>query len=116
MTPYPGVVLPTIVLASAVKRPSLLSQVLGINVLLVTLSVFVASVAAGLNLDVESQRWQFVVLATAIAGSMLVNGWVLRRRFRSLEHLIDTMEQVDLALRRPERARLARPTRPRWRA
>ncbi len=97
MTPYPGVALPTIVLASPMKRPSLLSQVLGINVLLVTLSVFVASVAAGLNLDVESQRWQFVVLATAISGSMLVNGWVLRRRFRSLEQLIDTMEQVNLS-------------------
>jgi two-component system sensor histidine kinase UhpB len=79
------------------KRPSLRSQVLGINVLLVTLSVFVASVAAGLNLDVESQRWQFLVLATAISGSLLVNAWLLRRRFRSLEHLIDTMEEVNLS-------------------
>jgi two-component system, NarL family, sensor histidine kinase UhpB len=79
------------------KKPSLLSQVLGINVLLVTLSVFVASVAAGLDLSIESQRWQFLVLATAIAGTLLINAWLLRRRFGPLERLIRTMERVDLA-------------------
>ena len=79
------------------KKPSLLSQVLGINVLLVTLSVFVASVAAGLDLSIESQRWQFLVLALAIAGTLLVNAWLLRRRFGPLERLITTMERVDLS-------------------
>jgi two-component system sensor histidine kinase UhpB len=79
------------------KKPSLLSQVLGINVLLVTASVFVASVAAGLNLDIADQRWQFLVLALAIAGTLLVNSWLLRRRFGPLERLIETMEEVDLS-------------------
>ena len=79
------------------KKPSLLSQVLGINVLLVTLSVFVASVAAGLDLSIDSQRWQFLVLALAIAITLLINAWLLRRRFGPLERLITTMERVDLA-------------------
>ena len=79
------------------KRPSLLSQVLGINVLLVTAAVFVASVAAGLNLEFAGQRWQFAVLASAVGGTLLANAWLLRRRFRPLEELVATMEQVDLS-------------------
>jgi two-component system sensor histidine kinase UhpB len=79
------------------KKPSLLSQVLGINVLLVTAAVLVASVAAGLDLSIDKQRWQFLDLALAIAGTLLVNAWLLRRRFRPLERLIETMERVDLA-------------------
>ena len=70
------------------KKPSLLSQVLGINVLLVTAAVLVASVAAGLDLNIEKQRWQFLNLALAIGLTLLVNAWLLRRRFRPLERLL----------------------------
>ena len=75
------------------KKPSLLSQVLGINVLLVTAAVLVASVAAGLDLNIEKQRWQFLNLALAIGLTLLVNAWLLRRRFRPLERLLETMER-----------------------
>jgi two-component system, NarL family, sensor histidine kinase UhpB len=89
------------------KKPSLLSQVLGINVLLVTAAVLVASVAAGLDLSIERQRWQFLNLALAIGLSLLVNAWLLRRRFRPLERLLELMERVDLA-RGGVRAELSR--------
>jgi len=79
------------------KRSSLLAQVLGINVLLVTGSVLVTAVASGLDVTVEAQRRQFLVLALAIAGTLLVNAWLLRRRFLPLEQLIATMERVDVA-------------------
>jgi two-component system sensor histidine kinase UhpB len=89
------------------KKPSLLSQVLGINVLLVTAAVLVASVAAGLDLNIEKQRWQFLNLALAIGLTLLVNAWLLRRRFRPLERLLETMERVDLS-RGGVRAELSR--------
>jgi two-component system, NarL family, sensor histidine kinase UhpB len=84
-------------LPGAMKKPSLLSQVLGINVLLVTAAVLVASVAAGLDLSIDKQRWQFLDLALAIGLTLLVNAWLLRKRFRPLEQLIETMERVDLS-------------------
>ena len=43
------------------------------------------------------QRRQSRVLISAILTTVLVNGFVLRRRFAPLESLIDTMERVDLA-------------------
>jgi two-component system, NarL family, sensor histidine kinase UhpB len=79
------------------KKPSLLSQVLAINAMLVFLAVLAASVAAGFNLSVTDERDQFAVLIAAILSTVLVNGFLLRRRFRPLERLIDTMEQVDVA-------------------
>jgi len=79
------------------KKPSLRSQVLGINVLLATGWVFAASVAARLDLGIDAQRSQFLVLALAITGTLVVNAWLLRRRFDPLERLIETMEQVDLS-------------------
>ena len=78
------------------KKPSLLSQVLGINLVLITGAVFVASVAAGLDLDVTDQRYQFGVLAAAIGLTLAANAWLLRRRFAPLERLVDTMERVHL--------------------
>src|SRR5215208_6216673 len=79
------------------KKPSLLSQVLAINAMFVFLAVLAASVAAGFNLSVTDERDQFAVLIAAILSTLLVNGWLLRRRFQPLERLIDTMEQVDVA-------------------
>jgi two-component system sensor histidine kinase UhpB len=79
------------------KRPSLLGQILGFNLLLVTASIFLASLAAGLDLTVADQRNQFLVLALAIILTLVVNIWVLRRRFDPLERLLATMEQIDLS-------------------
>jgi two-component system, NarL family, sensor histidine kinase UhpB len=79
------------------RRPSLLSQILALNVLLVSASIFLASMAAGLDLTISDQRKQFLVLALAILLTLVVNMWLLRRRFEPLERLLDTMEQIDLA-------------------
>ena len=79
------------------RRDSLMGQVVAVNVLLVTLTIFVASVAAGLDLDVEEGRRQFLVLAWAIVLCLLVNILMLRRRFSPLERLIEGVESVDPA-------------------
>jgi two-component system, NarL family, sensor histidine kinase UhpB len=79
------------------RRPSLLGQILALNVLLVTGSIFLASIAAGLDLTVSDQRNQFLVLALAILLTLIVNMWLLRRRFEPLERLLATMERIDLS-------------------
>jgi two-component system, NarL family, sensor histidine kinase UhpB len=79
------------------RRPSLLSQILAFNVLLVAVSIFIASLAAGLDLTVTDQRRQFLVMALAILLTLVVNMWLLRRRFEPLERLLATMERIDLA-------------------
>lgn len=84
------------------RRQSLLTQVLTANLLLVCAAVFVASLAAGLDLSIEDQRESFLVLAMAIMLTLVVNIWLLQRRFSPLEHLIEAMEKVDLSRRRIE--------------
>lgn len=77
------------------RRDSLQGQVLAVNVLLVTATLFAASLAAGLDLTEIDQRWQFLVLAWAIVLTLLVNFLLLRRRFRPLERLIERVEGMD---------------------
>ena len=74
---------------------SLLGQVLAANVVLVLLTILAASLAAGLDLDVPGQRWQFLILAMAMVLTLCVNMLMLKRRFRPLEHLIERIESVD---------------------
>src|SRR5215210_3039173 len=76
---------------------SLLGQVLAANVVLVVLTILAASLAAGLDLQVQGQRWEFLVLAMAMVLTLCVNMVMLKRRFRPLEHLIDRIESVDPA-------------------
>jgi two-component system sensor histidine kinase UhpB len=79
------------------RRPSLLGQILGFNLLVVAVAIFVASLAAGLDLSLGDQRRQFLVLALALLLTLVVNIWLLRRRFEPLERLLDTMERIDLS-------------------
>jgi two-component system, NarL family, sensor histidine kinase UhpB len=79
------------------KRPSLLSQILALNLLMVTAGIFVASVSSGLDFTVQAQRWQFLVLALALLLTFLLNTLLLRRRFEPLERLLAMMERVDLS-------------------
>ena len=79
------------------KRPSLLSQILALNLLMVTAAIFVASIASGLDLTISGQRWQFLILALALLLTLLLNMWLLRRRFEPLERLLATMERIDLS-------------------
>jgi two-component system sensor histidine kinase UhpB len=79
------------------KRPRLISQILTVNLLMVTAAIFVAIWASGLDLTSEAQRRQFAVLAGAWLGTFGVNWFLLRRRFAPLERMLDAMEQVDLS-------------------
>ena len=79
------------------KRPRLLTQILTINLLMVTAAIFVASLASGLDMSIQGQRWQFAVLAGAWLLTFMVNWWLLRRRFAPLDSLLEAMERVDLS-------------------
>jgi two-component system, NarL family, sensor histidine kinase UhpB len=79
------------------RDDSLIGQIVAAHVVLVALTLFAASVAAGLNLDVREQRWQFLILALAIVLSLCTNLWMLQRRFRPLERLIERIEAIDPA-------------------
>ncbi|MGH2823355.1 MAG: hypothetical protein ACRDLY_10115, partial [Thermoleophilaceae bacterium] len=77
------------------RDDSLIGQVVAANVVLVALTLFAASLAAGLDLTVRDQRWQFLILTMAIVLSLCVNLWMLQRRFKPLESLIQRIESID---------------------
>jgi two-component system sensor histidine kinase UhpB len=79
------------------RRPSLLSQIVALNLLMVTASIFLASTVAGLDLSVQEQRWQFAILAMALLLTFLLNTILLKRRFEPFERLVAMMERVDLS-------------------
>jgi two-component system sensor histidine kinase UhpB len=79
------------------KRPSLLSQILALNLLMVTAGILVAIFTAGFDFSIEDQRWQFAVLAMALLLTFLLNTLLLRRRFEPFERLLAMMERVDLS-------------------
>lgn len=81
------------------RDDSLISQVVAANVVLVVCTLLAAILAAGLDLSDHAQRWQFLILGLAIALSLCVNVWMLQRRFRPLERLIDRIERADPAER-----------------
>src|SRR6185436_5886569 len=79
------------------RRPSLLSQIVALNLLMVTAGILVAIFAAGFDFSIQDQRWQFLVLAMALVLTFLLNTLLLRRRFEPLERLLAMMERVDLS-------------------
>jgi two-component system, NarL family, sensor histidine kinase UhpB len=79
------------------RRPSLLSQIVALNLLMVTAGILVAIFAAGFDFSISEQRWQFLVLALALLLTFLLNTLLLRRRFEPLERLLAMMERVDLS-------------------
>jgi len=83
------------------KRPALLTQVLAVNALLITATVFAASVAASLHAEPFIERKRFLVLVAALMAMVLLNGWLLRRRFAPLDELITAMEGLAFGGRDP---------------
>ena len=79
------------------RRPSLLSQILALNLLMVTAGILVSILAGGFDFSIENQRWQFLVLALTLVLTFLLNTLLLRRRFEPLERLLAMMERVDLS-------------------
>lgn len=80
------------------RDDSLIGQTVAANVVLVALALLGASLAAGLDLAVEDERWSFMVLALLVVLTLCVNLWMLQRRFRPLERLIDRVECIDPAV------------------
>jgi len=79
------------------RRESLAGQVVAVNVLLVVATLFAASAAASLDLEVTDERGRFLLLAMTIVLVLLVNMLMLRRRFSPLERLIAQVEAIDPA-------------------
>ena len=79
------------------RGDSLIGQVVAANVVLVTLTVVAASLAAGLDLSITEQRWRATVLGLVILLTFCVNLWMLQRRFGPLEYLIERIERIDPA-------------------
>lgn len=81
------------------RRPSLFTQILAVNSLLITAAVFGAIAASQLQIDLSASgpRRQLLVLVGAVLATLLANGLVLRRRLEPLERLIETMERVNLS-------------------
>ena len=85
---------------TVLQRPTLITQVLAVNALIVTATVFAISVEAQLNRDPLVEGRRLLVLVAALLAMVLMNGWLMRRRFAPLEQLIDAMEHADLGERR----------------
>jgi two-component system sensor histidine kinase UhpB len=78
------------------RDDSLIGQVVAANVVLVALTIFCAALVAGID-DIHEQRWQVLVLVLAMVLTFVVNLWMLQRRFRPLDRLIDRIERIDPA-------------------
>jgi two-component system, NarL family, sensor histidine kinase UhpB len=79
------------------RDDSLIGQIVAANIVLFALTLLAASIAAGLDLGSSSKRWDFLILALAIVLTLCTNLWMLQRRFRPLETLIDQIESIDPA-------------------
>lgn len=79
------------------RRDTLLQRILAVNLLLFVAVLFAAVLIAGLDLNVEGERRQFLLLAMAMIVILLVNFSMLRRRFDPLERLIAEVEAIDPA-------------------
>jgi two-component system sensor histidine kinase UhpB len=79
------------------RRKNLLTQVLVVNLLLIVAAVAAAGVAGNPSFDLGERPELALVLAFAVALTILVNVFMLQRRFRPLERLVDEMERADLS-------------------
>jgi two-component system sensor histidine kinase UhpB len=79
------------------KSRSLLAQVLAVNLLLVAVTMLVATVAVDAHFANLTHGREAVVLGLAVLATLLGNWLLLRRRFEPLDRMISVMEQVDLA-------------------
>jgi two-component system, NarL family, sensor histidine kinase UhpB len=77
------------------RDDSLIGQIVAANVVLFSLTLLAASIAAGLDLGSSDERWEFMIIALAIVLTLCTNLWMLQRRFRPLERLIDQIEAID---------------------
>jgi two-component system sensor histidine kinase UhpB len=76
---------------------SLLAQVLIVNLLLVSSTVLLATIAVDSHVASATRGREAMVFALATIATLLGNWVLLRRRFAPLDEMISAMERVDLA-------------------
>lgn len=82
------------------RRGTLLTQVLVVNLLLVAAAVVAASIASNPE-SVFRGAATGLVLGFAVAATVAVNVYLLSRRFAPLEQLVEAMERADLTRSTP---------------
>jgi two-component system sensor histidine kinase UhpB len=79
------------------RTRTLLTQVLAVNTVLVAVTAFVAAVIARDRLKDAASTEGLLLIALAVAGVILLNSILLRRRLEPMERLVETMSSVDMA-------------------
>ena len=79
------------------RRASLLTQVLLVNLLIIVAAVVASTIAANPGLSLGDKPQAALVLGLSVAITILVNVLMLQRRFVPLERLVDEMERADLS-------------------
>lgn len=82
------------------RRRTLLTQVLLVNLLLIAAATVAAAIAANPESGLRDTGATGIVLGFALALAVVVNVFLLSRRVAPLERLADEMESVDLSRRR----------------
>lgn len=78
------------------RRGTLLTQVLVINLLLIAAAVIAASIATNPNTGLRDEASTGMVLGFALAAAVALNVFMLNRRFQPLERLVEEMENANL--------------------
>ena len=91
------------------RRGTLLTQVLIVNLLLIAAAVIAASIASNPDNSLRDSASIGLVLGFALAATVAINIWLLSRRFEPLERLATQMEDADLS--KPASASLVVETR-----
>jgi two-component system sensor histidine kinase UhpB len=79
------------------RSRTLLTQVLTINALLIVATGLLATIAVNANAASLVKGGELALLGLALAATLLGNWLLLRRRFKPLDELIRTMEEIDLS-------------------
>jgi two-component system sensor histidine kinase UhpB len=79
------------------RRRDLMTQVLVVNLLLIVAAVVAAIIAANPNVQLQETPEAGLVLGFAIAFTIVFNVYLLQRRFKPLEQLVDQMERANLS-------------------
>src|SRR5919199_775318 len=79
------------------RTRTLLSQVLAVNIGLVAATATVAAVLAPVRASGVASPSRAALIVLAVAGAVLANSLLLRKRLQPLDRLLTTMDRVDLA-------------------
>jgi two-component system, NarL family, sensor histidine kinase UhpB len=80
-----------------VRDRRLLTQVLVVNLLLIVVAVVAAILAANPDINFSEKPEAALVLGFAVSLTVLLNLFLIQRRFRPLERLVEEMERADLS-------------------